>query len=247
MCRMFASFSRRAEQQSIVSALVRAARNDVFRNGEAHRDGWGCALASGDAVFTWRSTRPIYQDLPAIPDALGQTFLALFHARLAADGEPVNAPAYSHPFTVTAQDGHMYVCHNGWVDKEKVGREYGVRVEGKSDTQVMCEAMSTLGKGAFEGFREVMEFCRENAMKGALNVLALFIGNGRMAEVYYHSSLLKESVYGRLYSRQTGGSFAVMSSTVAYYMGLIDASGQPLVQDTMAVEENACFRESFTL
>ncbi len=217
-------------------ALIRAARRDALDGNISHADGWGGVwvsssrlnyFRSGDSIFSSRDARGFF-------DAEVGELAGLSHARKAAPNEPIRGAYDSHPFSAHLGDDLVFVTHNGWIDKYKLGLE-GVDVSKVNDTEAFCLLLEKLHSGGFtQTVREALDHVYDvGANIGALNLLFLRVARGGEAEVYYYSDYdEKKEVYYRLYEwHQGGGGSAVMSSTVAYMAGLIDINAKTLGGD----------------
>jgi len=158
----------------------------------------------------------------------------LSHARKAAPNEPVRGAYDSHPFSAHLGDDLVFVTHNGWIDKRKLGLE-GVDVSKINDTEAFCLLLEKLYSGGFTRTVEnaLSHVYEVGANIGALNLFFLRVTRGGDSEVYYYSDYgEKKDAYYRLYEwHQDGGGSAVMSSTVAYMAGLINIHSETLRED----------------
>ncbi len=219
-------------------ALISAARRDPFGGNVSHDDGWGAVWVSHAKLNHYRSAEPIFSSPEArgFFDGGGERMVGLAHARKAATNEPIRGAYDSHPFTAHLGDDLVFVAHNGWIDKYKLGLE-GVNPSSINDTEAFCLLLEKRFTGGFEGtVRAALSHVYSvGANVGALNLLFLRLPRGGSAEVYYYSDYdgEKES-YLRLYEYRVDGGrsgAAIMSSTVAYMAGLLSASPEVLTEN----------------
>ncbi|MEM0120213.1 MAG: class II glutamine amidotransferase [Thermoprotei archaeon] len=233
MCRMFGFKGSGQLAAGLQDALIQAARRDAMNRGISHADGWGGVWVSRSKLSYFRSGEPIFSSVDArgFFDTTVGCMVGLSHARNAAPNEPVRGAYDSHPFSAHLGEDLVFVAHNGWIDKHKLGLE-GVDVSKLNDTEAFCLLLEEQYVGGFERTVEaaLSRVYEVGANIGALNLLFLRIPRGGEAELYYYSDYSedKESYY-RLYElAQNGGGYAVMSSTVAYMAGLISISSETL-------------------
>jgi len=128
---------------------------------------------------------------------------------------------------VQVNERHVALAHNGSVNKARLAEWLGFRVDLSyvTDSELLALAAS---KVDFSSAAELVERLREivmkaNAAKGALNLLAMVV-DPRSASVSL--ACLEEhphvnEKYYAMFSFSRGNFKAFMSSTVAYYAGLV--------------------------
>ncbi len=232
MCRMFGVEGCSSFAIRLQDSLIRAAKSDCFsKNQISHDDGWGGVWYSKDRQFYWRTTIPIFRDNLAgqfFPTE-SQTIAGLSHARKAAPGEPIRGPFDSHPFYTHVGENMVCVTHNGHIDKSKFKTRLGLDTNDLNDTEAFTFMIQEM-KGTLESrLRSCIDLVYESqAMLGALNLIVLCIKRSGDHDLYYYSDFPegKNDLYYSLYTYRYNGSKAVMSSTVAYFQGLIDQNGK---------------------
>jgi predicted glutamine amidotransferase len=222
-------------------SLIRAARSDSFSNKRiAHDDGWGGVWFSKDNQFLWRTTIPIFEDKMAMRffPKTTQTITGLSHARKAAPNEPVRGPFDSHPFFTRVGENMIYVTHNGHIDKSKLKTRLGLDTNDLNDTEAFTFLIEKT-KGTVESrLQTCIDLVYESgAMLGALNLIVLSMNRNGDHDLFYYSDFPegKNDLYYSLYIDRNNRSNAVMSSTVAYHLGLIDQSGECVKQNAVKV------------
>lgn len=234
MCRMYAVRGSPEFASKLTAALRRAAAKDHLSTKKvSHSDGWGSAVFSTDTQKCAKSARPIYSDdysLKLFEDTAGQVS-AVVHARLAAPNEPVRGAIDSHPFSTVIGESTVYLCHNGWVDKYILARGTGLDPAKMNDSEVFLRTLE-LQNGTVENrlAAAIHDAESKQALKGALNLFVMEVNHDNACRIYYYSDYRDESkaLYYDFYSYSRADSASVMSSTVAYEMGLIDESGRTL-------------------
>ncbi len=236
MCRMFGVKGSGLLAVKLQEALIQAARRDAIDDNISHGDGWGGVWVSASKLNYFRSGEPIFSsdDARGFFDSRVSQMAGLSHARKAAPNEPVRGAYDSHPFSAHLGDDLVFVTHNGWIDKRKLGLE-GVDVSKINDTEAFCLLLEKLYSGGFTRTVEnaLSHVYEVGANIGALNLFFLRVTRGGDSEVYYYSDYgEKKDAYYRLYEwHQDGGGSAVMSSTVAYMAGLINIHSETLRED----------------
>ncbi len=240
-CRMFVSYGTWDFNSRVYRALISASEKDIFLENRSHYNGWGMALFSEGMEIYLRSSRPIYHDL------LGAEFLrmgksyALFHARLASTGEPTVGADDSHPYRIQG-DETIYIAHNGHVKKEIVGKEFNIEYGNKTDTEVIAFLLSRLEGNARERIKKLIDILHEINANETLNLF--FLVNSRIKRTfYYYSEFNAREKYLTLFKWRENGNIAVMSSTIAYYLGLIDQELNILSEKVEKVEKGKLMGE----
>lgn len=168
----------------------------------------------------------------------------LSHARRAAPNEPVRGAYDSHPFTTHLGGDLVFVVHNGWIDKRRLGLE-GVDPAGINDTEAFCLLLEKVFTGDFRGTveRALSLVYGAGANIGALNMLFLRVPRGGEPEVYCYSDYDgRRELYYRLYLYRGDDGLAVLSSSVAYMAGLITLEGEPVSEGVVGVEKGRLLR-----
>jgi predicted glutamine amidotransferase len=224
--------------RELQEALIAAARHDDFSTkNPIHKDGWGGIFYSQHEQNFVRSTIPIFDDkqAPNFFSISEGNLTGLSHARLKAKGEPVNGPFDSHPFAIHFAEELAYVEHNGHINKKRLGKIVALDVSKLNDSEVFSYLIESMSGNFEERFRKAIRVVYDrDALIGALNLIALEITRNGKRRVYYYwddNNSSKESprkLYYPLYVLKDRRGSAVMSSTVAYKMGLIDENGKPL-------------------
>jgi len=230
LCRMLAIKRSGSEGvSSLLEALAKAAHHDVFDNMSSHADGWGLYAIGDQGALHYRSVTSMWEDLTyALVAKAADSFKAMIaHARMASRGEPKGSPLFSQPFLVQVNERSVVLAHNGSVNKVRLAEWLGFRADlgYVTDSELLALAAS---KVDFSIAAELVERLREivmkaNAAKGALNLLAMVVdprsASASLACLEEHPRVNEEYYAMFFFSR---GSFkAFMSSTVAYYAGLI--------------------------
>jgi predicted glutamine amidotransferase len=240
---MFAVRGSAKFASKLQEALISAAQSDDFRaNRGSHDSGWGGVWYSEREEKYYRTTTPIFED-PKSAQFFDQNdpIVGLSHARLKAEGEPVRGPYDSHPFEAHFGEELVYLSHNGHIDKYKLAERVGVADASKlNDSEVFAFLLEkTEGKSTMERLENAIEFVRKiGAMEGALNLMVMSMIRGGKKKIYYHCDYLNETkeLYYSLYTFSENGDLAVMSSTVAYKLGLIDLTGIPRAPKVLKCE-----------
>ena len=230
---MFAVRGSAKFASKLQDALISAAKDDDFRaNRGSHDSGWGGVWYSEKDQRYYRTTTPIFEDPKATQFfEKDDPIVGISHARLKAEGEPVRGPYDSHPFEAHFGDELVYLTHNGHIDKHKLSEKAGAEDVSKlNDSEVFTFLLERVeGKSTKERLENAINYVREiGAMKGALNLMVMSIIRGGKKNIYYHCDYLDETkeLYYSLYTLRENEDTAVMSSTVAYKLGLIGSTGK---------------------
>lgn len=218
-CRMFVSSGDREFNSRLYRALLFASERDVFMENRSHDSGWGMAILSPTKEIYWRGLGPIFEYI--IPSSIfPERSYVMFHARLASTGEPVKSADDSHPYRVNGEET-VYIAHNGHVKKEILGKEFGIKVDNKTDTEVLAFILSIMDGDATLRIRKMIETVHDLGAGETLNLL--FLVNRRYSyRILYYSEFSSREKYLTMFRYSDDSRFAVMSSTVAYYLNMID-------------------------
>ncbi len=222
-CRMFAYVGEKREDlEMLVGSLRASARNDTVAARvplklSCHPDGWGYVMSSEAGLAYYRSDKPMYEDEPTLPETKGRVH-AIFHARKALDGTPVQK-RFSHPFMEQTQGDLVFLAHNGSVDKERLERELGF--SGSAVDSELALRFALRSRSIEEGTKELEDYTELN---GGLNLLILRVDkNGVGTELFVKQFYRREagkqdmSDFYRLYYQDLAGGRAVFSSTLNDY------------------------------
>lgn len=247
MCRMFGFKGPGRLGARLQAALIEAARSDPFSANRSHGDGWGAVLVCGSVLSHHRSVSPIFgcDEAARFFGSCGGAAAGLSHARKAAPGEPVRGAYDSHPFSAHLGGDIVFVAHNGWIDKRRLGLG-GLDVSGINDTEAFCLLLEKVFCGGFVDTVEeaISHIYRVGANIGALNLIFLRVPRGGEPELYYYSDHAEEGreLYYTLYVFRGDGGVAVMSSSVAYLAGLVSDRGGALLDGVVAAQKRRLVR-----
>ena len=225
----------REDLEMLVGSLRASARNDTVAARvpfklSCHPDGWGYVVSSEAGLAYYRSDRPIYEGQPVVPETDGRIH-AIFHARKALDGTPVQK-RFSHPFMEQTQSDLVFLAHNGSVDKGRLERELGFSGSAVDSELALRFALKT--RSLEEGTKELEGYTE---MNGGLNLLILRVDkNGVDTELFVKQFYRREvgkpdmTDFYQLYYQDLPGGRAVFSSTLRDY-GL---SGVPVCGSDLA-------------
>jgi glutamine amidotransferase len=227
--------------KELLESLVKASKNDVLGDGISHSDGWGYALFSNITEKSYRSTKPIYvDDSSQIFDRFQGKLCGVFHARYSAPNEPKIGPFDSHPFQIRTGAEIAYLAHNGWIDKKKIGEKFSMPYE-MNDTEVFASWVERLDGTFIKRMEEGIDFVKNEALLGSLNLICVIEKRDGTKGICYYSKYKEEKLYYQLYTLEQGKNFAVMSSTMAYYLKLLDKKGNILNKKLKTVEQEKLF------
>lgn len=213
MCRMFAYVgSSQDDLRRLYSALVEAASYDrnlswlPDKEDRRHSDGWGSVVLSNGRIQHYRTHVPIFEDKGyGLPEIQGKTY-AIFHARKANKGRPVDSPVFSHPFVDESGSRTTFLAHNGAlkgpIPKDRVDSELALTEIVESD-------------GVTEAFGSL-----KGRTKTALNLLVLTIDRPSRTPKLEYLNYWADAVsrerreYYRLYAKRMRGGTAVFSSSL---------------------------------
>ncbi|MEM0134129.1 MAG: class II glutamine amidotransferase [Thermoplasmatales archaeon] len=184
-------------------------------NFTSHNDGWGYVHYNNSTLEFFRSKIPVFDS--AIPTFSSGNLI--IHARKAAPGEPVGILA-SHPHNETNEEYDVFLAHNGWFDKQAIGKEMGIHnVESYVDSQMFLKYIMSF-EGEFQNRlkRALYQAEENNFIKTSANLFILCIdrisGN---SNIYYYTDVadgLEYSNYVKLYHAQTDKWKGVFSSSI---------------------------------
>ncbi|MVT12863.1 MAG: hypothetical protein GPW16_01065 [Euryarchaeota archaeon] len=232
-CRMFVSNGDRYFNSRLYRALLFASERDVFLENRSHNSGWGMAILSDGREIYLRSLTPIYEDIIPL-NIFPERSHALVHARLASTDEPTRLADDSHPYRIGGEHT-IYIAHNGHVRKEIIGKEFNIEYRNKNDTEVLALLLSSMEGDPYDRIRKTIDIVYDLGANETLNLL--FLVNGReYVKFYYYSDFKSKEKYLTLFRYVNGANVAIMSSTVAYYLNLIDENLKILSGNVEPVE-----------
>ncbi|MEL9999102.1 MAG: hypothetical protein QXG55_00280 [Thermoplasmata archaeon] len=237
-CRMFVSVGTKEFSSWIYNALLLASKDDIFlkefSKNTSHNNGWGMVIFSNEKEIYLRSSRPIYNDNIDLNFFNSSKIYSLFHARLASTNEPKNGPDDSHPYRIDGEET-IYLAHNGHVKKEIIGKKYGINVNNKTDTEVMAFMLSKFDGKAEERIKNMINDLHKLDAVETLNLL--FLVNERVnKKIYYYSEFTSREKYLTLFKYKENDNVAIMSSTIAYKLNLVDSELGLLSENVEKVE-----------
>jgi predicted glutamine amidotransferase len=213
MCRMFGyTGSSMDDIRKLYSSLISASENDIIgaKYGYSdHSDGYGVVIYSGDNLFHFRSSKPVYSEKIPLPEFSGEIH-AIFHVLNAHDKNMVT-PVFEHPFMETGGSSVIFMAHNGVVDKNMIMEKLGIHGI-YNDTEAALAYINSVGLGSVDEL--------EKFTVSSLNLIILSIDKGsRKASTYYknfYRGVDKED-YLKMYTARMPGGIAVISSTMKEY------------------------------
>ncbi|MBD6955665.1 MAG: hypothetical protein ACP5G5_04305 [Thermoplasmata archaeon] len=234
-CRMFISSGNRNFNARLYRSLLFASERDVFLENRSHNSGWGIAILSENEEIYWRSSIPIYEYIMPL-NIFPERSYAMFHARLASTGEPINGANDSHPYRVQGEET-IYIAHNGHVKKEILGKEFNIEFRNKTDTEVLAFILSIMDGDSYTRIRKMIDTVHDLGANETLNLM--FLVNSRSSlRGYYYSEFSTREKYLTLFKYLEGDNRAVVSSTIAYYLGLIDLEHRVISGNVEPVERS---------
>jgi glutamine amidotransferase len=234
---MFLSVSEKNELLKVYESLRKAAESDIFYNKVQHNSGWGCFIANKQESILYKTLTPIYKDkeiLNALKDnqhALkdNQLYYSIFHARLAGENQPTRGFVDSHPYVIYTDDSLIALAHNGSIEKNAVSKELNLRPELYTDTEILALLFKKFQEYDIEkALGEVNKYIKDiGAFNGTFNVIAIKIKR-QESTISLSSACVSDypneenKKYRTMILFNNGKTFLAMSSTVAYYYGIID-------------------------
>ncbi len=203
MCRMFALTGDYSPVfTDIVRAFSEVTEKDPLADknkgrSESHSDGWGLVY-SGDGIIRYEK-----HGLPFFKDKI-QEFepgSIIIHARQAAPGEPMGV-SRNHPFYSTDGRYDIFLCHNGWFDKDAISRKIFLKdPENYVDTEVFLKyAVRFPGTDSEKMAASLETAFRENMVKSSANLLALSIDRTSLTKkIIYYTDVSETRVYDEYY------------------------------------------------
>lgn len=249
---------RPAGLRAVSLSFSLASQHDVvmerYRRGRrSHNHGWGLlyverrfeefSLCHHRSSLPLRSTELARVLRGLVGEGLDWGLLVL-HSRLTG-GEPINV-LNSHPFHAALEGGgHLWLAHNGSVDKAALANELGLAQlqERYADSYFLTHWVA---RGMDEPtpealLRSLRKIVERGLVKTALNIAAVVLGEqgsvGAVALNYVAPGASHLGDYYRLHELSPApGATLVASSTVAYYMRkLTGAEGRPLANGEAVV------------
>ncbi|WP_292320342.1 hypothetical protein [Caldisphaera sp.] len=239
MCRLFISNSNKNMIEGLYKSLIKASKKDIFYNGIKHNTGWGYYITNPETSLYYKSSKPIFDDKASINLIDESKYYAIFHSRLAAKDQPVRGFIDSHPYLVHTQNSLIVLAHNGVVDKYKISKEVNVNPKLYTDSEVLGLLFSKFDKDIDMILYQTNKYIKDiGAFIGTFNVIAIKID--RFDESIRISSACisdypeeNENNYKKMVLIKNENGSAAMSSTVAYYYGLLDDSGKIISKDSI--------------
>ena len=220
MCRMLAMTGDFSHVfPGIVRAFSEVTRKDPLADkdkgrSESHLDGWGFVY-SGNGII-----RHEKHDLPFFNDEI-QDFGSgsiIIHARQAAPGEPMGV-SRNHPFYASDGRYDIFLCHNGWFDKDAISREISLTdPENYVDSEVFLKyAMKFPGTDLDKISASLETAFRENMIKSSANILALSIDRMSLSsKILYYTDVSEAKAYDEYYKMYFGEG--------SHWMGVFSSS-----------------------
>lgn len=207
----------------IMKALSDAAKKDVFYDNKTHSDGWGMAIISGNQEMYVRKSEPIFKNDFSFVSSSNDKILMLAHARLASETEQKRGWIDSHPFRIFNEEETFYIEHNGYVDKNRLASKFNINIKNLTDTETFAYLLQNLDGNFVEKVKSLLEILHDGGLAGALNLIcAGYDYSGKKKICYYSDFTSSKENYLTLVEYSENGNFSVMSSTVAYYLSLVD-------------------------
>ncbi|MGC8565728.1 MAG: GerAB/ArcD/ProY family transporter [Thermoplasmata archaeon] len=220
--------------------IINSLADLIFYNLKSHKDGWGAVFFSDNNEMYFRSTEPFYKsDLSFIPNF--SYFYGIVHARFSAPNEPIIGSIHSHPFLSHGENEILYIAHNGWIDKRAIGERFGIKYEIRNDTEVFSLLLEKEEGNIRDRIINTIEFTKNYAMLGALNLFCIISRYDNKKEICYYSKYKDENIYIKLFKYENRENFAVMSSSVGYEMGFIDGNGKITTPQVEEVPQDTLF------
>lgn len=203
MCRMLAiSGNFSDDYPDIMMAFSDVTRKDPLADAkksrsESHPDGWGLVHHAIGAIHHEKHELPFFNDKI---QEFGSGNLIL-HARQAAPGEPMGVTR-AHPFFATDGVYDVFLCHNGWFDKDAISHEMSLdHPENYVDTEIFLKyTMSFPGTIHEKLNKSLGASFRKNMVKSSANILALSINRKHnSAEILYYTNVSESNEYDEYY------------------------------------------------
>ncbi|MGC8565466.1 MAG: class II glutamine amidotransferase [Thermoplasmata archaeon] len=242
-CRMFAFSGNVMDAINIQKSLAEAAKNDIFDGNKSHGDGWGSAVISNDQELLIRRKIPIFEDsfMDIIKNLAGKIVL-ISHARLASETEEKRGWMDSHPFRIFKENETFYIEHNGYIDKYLLNRKFGIEIKNFTDTEAFSFLLQKLNGDFIENIKNIIDVLHEGTLAGTLNLICAGYDYKNKRKICYYSDFnSKKEDYLRLFEFKKDESFSVMSSTVAYYLNIIDENMNYRNNNVKMIEKGKLF------
>ena len=246
MCRFFVSNSNKSMIESLYKSLVEASNYDIFNGGRKHDTGWGYFIVNPDISLYYKTSTPIFKDKALLNLSDNSKYYAIFHSRLAAEGQPVRGFIDSHPYLIHTSTGLIALAHNGIVDKNIISKDVNLNPKLYTDSEILGFLVSKFDKGT-ENIDKILyqvnKYIKDvGAFIGTFNVIAIKID--RFYDTVKISSACisdypeeDENNYKKMILIKNKNGSAAMSSTVAYYYGLLDSFGKITNKDSIICEK----------
>ncbi len=242
-CRMFLYYGDAKVAMNFQNSLKLAAKKDIFNN-KSHGDGWGSVILSKNSETYIRRSESIYNhdQLEYFINSDGKIAI-LSHARLASETEQKRGWIDVHPFRIFMENETLYIAHNGYIDKKKLEEGYGIKTKNFTDSESFAYLIQRMDGDAMGNIKEIIDFLHKNGLAGTLNLLCLgYRYDGKLRICYYSDFITKNENYSSLIEYHNKEEISVMSSTVAYYLNLVDDELKPLKNNVSKVEKGKFFK-----
>ncbi len=248
MCRLFIANANGTFIGKLYNSLIKAAKNDIFGKGFVHNTGWGYYVTNNNVSYFYKSSMPIFEDKIYLDIKEYENYHAIFHARLAAEGQPIRGFIDSHPYLIHNNDSLLIIAHNGVVDKEIISKELNVNPKLYTDSEILGLLLSKFDGNIDKILQDVNKYVKEiKAFIGTFNVVAIKIKR-EQDSIKISSACIsdypddKENNYKKMILYKEGNNIAAMSSTVAYYYGIIDSEGNIINKNSMICEKGVAYK-----
>ena len=235
---MFLYLGKNENVSKYFESLKLSAGKDVFSNNKKHGDGYGFVILNKNSESFMRKSNPIY-DENSFMDYLKGRMAILAHARLASETEQKRGWIDDHPFRIFKENETFYIAHNGFVDKKKIAEKFGINTKNLTDTETFAYAIQSMKGNVIQNIEELIEILHERELLDTLNLLCLgYDYDGKIKLCYYSDFNDPRENYLSLIEYKNDDFISVMSSTVAYYLNLVDLNLNPLHEKVIKVEKN---------
>ncbi|AFZ69835.1 hypothetical protein Calag_0043 [Caldisphaera lagunensis DSM 15908] len=248
MCRLFIANAKGSFIEKLYNSLMNAAGNDIFAKGLTHDTGWGYYIANSNISNFYKSGSPIFKDKISLNIDEDKNYHAIFHARLAAKGQPIRGFIDSHPYLIHNKDSLLILAHNGVVDKEIISKELNVDYRLYTDSEILGLLLSKFDGDIDKILYDADKYIKEiGAFIGTFNVIAMKIKRDQ-DNIKISSACIsdypdnKEDNYKKMVIYKNGDNIAAMSSTVAYYYGILDENGNIIDKNSMICEKGISYK-----
>ncbi|MEM4745769.1 MAG: glutamine amidotransferase [Metallosphaera sp.] len=217
MCRFVAFYATKSLDPEIISALLKASRNDILSEG-SHPHGWGYVIYSYDYSWTkmhYSSAKPMFKDenVSFLYTIRGEKLVGIIHARKTLK-KFLMGLFHSHPYYIRVGPYDLFFAHNGSVSRSMFSQPdlpY-------TDSYMILREISMMSSDPIDSYNLIMQKLKEGSTSLNSSLLIYSEAKGPRLFVYYYfnkNNIKEREDYYKMYRYNN----YVFSGTVNSYLG----------------------------